>query len=72
MDPENINQDEDYLDIIGSASLSEPSATQTTGGFYKAGSVQYAYQLINYNGAETTFSAASNIYNITEDDTDGH
>jgi hypothetical protein len=71
LDPDLGSKSPDALDIVGDVQLSEASAVMRKGGYYQSGSVQYAYQMINYNGVETIFSPTSGIYHISDDSTDG-
>ena len=53
------------FDIIADVELSKPAFTSMGGGSLNVGVVQYAYQLFNNNGAETTFSPASDFIHLT-------
>jgi hypothetical protein len=53
------------FEILPNVILNSPKFNQLTSGSLKAGRVQYAYQLYNVNGSETTFSPTSNLIDIT-------
>lgn len=50
----------ELLDIIPKVAITQPTISSVTSdGMYQSGVVQYAYQLYNLDGAETTFSPIS-------------
>lgn len=50
----------ELLDIIPEVAITQPTISSVTSdGMYQSGVVQYAYQLYNLDGAETTFSPIS-------------
>ena len=53
------------FDIIADVDFEKPVLTAMGGGSLVTGVVQYAYQLFNDNGAETTFSPASDFVHLT-------
>ncbi len=58
-------QDPDQFDIVADVSFEKPVLSSISSGDLNVGVVQYAYQLFNDNGAETTFSPASNLVHLT-------
>jgi len=57
----------DQLNTLGNVKFSQPLATSIMdGGSYKAGAVQYAYQLYNLYGAESVISPSSYLYNLSK------
>ena len=58
----------DQLDIVGSIIYSAPMVIEILdGGGYKVGAVQYAYQLYNKYGAESSISPTSPLYNLSKE-----
>lgn len=56
----------DQLTILPNTAFSTPKPISViTGGQYKAGVVQYSYQLFNTNGAETPFAPISVLVHLT-------
>jgi len=67
-DPTSICLTEDQLDLVGGVTFSKPRVTEVIqGGGYKVGAVQYAYQLYNLYGAETSISPVSFLCNLSSD-----
>lgn len=58
----------DDMDFIPNATLTPPIYNNITEGKLKAGRIQYAYQLFDSNGVETTISVPSNLINLTKSD----
>jgi hypothetical protein len=63
-DPLLLNKSTELLNVIPGVNHTPIEIDSIIQGAIKAGSVQYAYQLYNLNGAETSFSPASNIVPI--------
>ena len=60
------------LDIITKVNLTKPKLTNIlSGGNFKTGVVQYAYQLYSVNGSETTFSSVSNLIHLAKESEGG-
>lgn len=69
LDAESLALPANALDIIPDIDMSQPKVTSVVkGGLYKSGMVQYAYQLFNLGGSETTFSPASGLVHLTNSD----
>jgi len=57
----------DQLNTLGNVKFSQPLVTSIVdGGSYKSGVVQYAYQLYNLYGSETSVSPTSYLYNLSK------
>lgn len=56
------------LEILSNIEFQTMLYSVITGGNLKSGRVQYAYQLYNVSGAESLFSPASSLINITDSD----
>lgn len=54
----------DQFDIVADIMFEKPVLSSIGSGGLDVGSVQYAYQLFNTNGAETTYSPASNLVHL--------
>ena len=67
-DPNLITYNPSMLDAINDSILTIPTLNSViNGGFYKAGVVQYAYQLYSQYGSQTVFSSCSNTIHIVAD-----
>ena len=60
-----VNTPVSKLEIVPDVKLSRPEILGLISGRLKSGRVQYAYQLYNINGAESAFSPASDLVNLT-------
>jgi len=60
-----LNTPVSRLEIVPDVELNSPDIVGLISGRLKSGRVQYAYQLYNINGAESTFSATSDLVNLT-------
>ena len=56
----------DQFDMVADVELEKPVFVSMGGGALNVGVVQYAYQLFNNNGAETTYSPASGLVHLTK------
>lgn len=63
-DADVATQDVDQFDIIADVTFEMPVLSSMGSGSLGVGTVQYAYQLFNNNGAETTYSPASNLVHL--------
>ena len=65
---DNISTPLNQIEMIADVNMSQPKAEVVTGGSFPIGTVQYAYQQFNYNGAETRYSICSNLVNISREE----
>ena len=64
-DPDIGALDPDRFDIVSDVEFAKPVLNTIGSGSLNVGVVQYAYRLFNNNGAETTYSPASNLVHLT-------
>lgn len=69
-DPNVMNLDKRFLSTVPKVNLSQPILLgfQTTGSSHTSGTIQYAYNLYNKNGAQTKISPLSEIIPLNNTD----
>ncbi len=66
-----LDYDLDSLDLVPDVSFSTMDLSIESGGNLKAGKIQYAYQLYNRRGSETTISPESKMISLTSSSESG-